>query len=309
MNIQNIKEKTGIAVRKVGFQLRKASPDIFMFLGIGGILGGTVLACIATLKAKDQIEESKNDIQAIHDIYEDPLVLGEYTKEDHDHDVAVTYLKMAGKVFGLYAPAIGVHILSITGVLASRHIMRERNLGLAAAFATVTQGFKDYRDGVTAKYGKDVDDQIRNHTETQIVEETILDENGKPKKVKKKVDVSSIKNGSSYSKFFTEGCNGWIDDPEYNLTFLLMQQDQATRKLRAEGFLFLNDVYDMLGIPKTREGQIVGWLYTKGNPAGDNYVDFGVYRTNRYNNIDSVNGLESTFILNFNVDGPILDLI
>ena len=311
MNIQNIKEKAGIALAKVGFQLRKASPDILMFLGIGGILGGTVLACVATLKAKDQIDESKKVVEDIHAAYADPKLQDQYTKEDHDHDVAVTYLKMAGKVFGLYAPAIGIHILSITGVLASRHIMRERNLGLAAAFATVTQGFKDYRDGVTAKYGKDVDQQIRNNTETVTVEETVLDENGKPKKTKKKVDVSNIKNGSSYSKFFTEGCNGYTDDAEYNEKFLILQQDHATHKLRAQGFLFLNDVYDMLGIPRTREGQIVGWVYTKNNPDGDNYVDFGIYRTAKgdTNNINAINWKEPTFILDFNVDGPILDLI
>ena len=308
MNIQNFKEKAGIALAKVGFQLRKASPDILMFLGIGGILGGTVLACVATLKAKDQIDESKKVVEDIHAVYADPKLQGQYSKEDHDHDVAVTYLKMAGKVFGLYAPAIGVHILSITGVLASRHIMRERNLGLAAAFATVTQGFKDYRDGVTAKYGKDVDDQIRNHTETRVVEETVLDENGKPKKVKKKVEVSSIKNGSPYAKFFTEGCNGWTDDPEYNMHFLILQQDHATHKLRAEGFLFLNDVYDMLGIPRTREGQFVGWIYKKDDPNWNTYVDFGIYRTNRENNTNFVNGIEPTILLDFNVGGPIIDL-
>jgi hypothetical protein len=262
MNIQNIKEKVGLTLTKAGFQLKKASPDICMFLGIGGVIGGTVLACVATLKAKDEIDKHKETLETIHTAYAEPKLDGKYSKEDHDHDVAVTYLKTAGKVFGLYAPAIGLHVLSITGILASRHIMRERNLGLAAAFATVSQGFKEYREGVTAKYGKDVDQEIRNRTETKTYEETVLDENGKPKKVKKKVDVSHI-NGSSYSKFFTEGCNGYCDDAEYNLKFLLLQQDHATHKLRAQGFLFLNDVYDMLGIPRTREGQVVGWIYTK----------------------------------------------
>jgi hypothetical protein len=88
-----------------------------------------------------------------------------------------------------------------------------------------------------------------------------------------------------------------------------MQQGQATDKLRAEGYLFLNDVYEMLGIPRTREGQIVGWVYKKDNPVGDNYVDFGIFRTNRENNTNFVNGYEPTIILDFNVDGPILDLI
>ena len=65
----------------------------------------------------------------------------------------------------------------------------------------------------------------------------------------------------------------------------------------------------MLGIPRTREGQLVGWVYKKGNPNGDNFVDFGIFSSNRPNSVNFVNGYEPTIILDFNVDGPILDLI
>ena len=309
MEFQALKEKIATGLVKVGFQLKKASPDIFMFLGIGGVIGATILACSATLEVKEEVEKQKKVIDDIKKASEDESLKEYYTKKDRNHDLTVTYLKTAGKVFGLYAPAIGLHVLSITGILASRHIMRERNLGLATAFATVSQGFKDYRDAVKNKFGKEVDEQLRNHTETRTIEETIIDENGKPKKVKKKIEVSDLKTGSSYARFFAEGCNGWTDDPEVNMHFLILQQDHATKKLRAQGFLFLNEVYDMLGIQRSREGQIVGWSFTKDNPNGDNYVDFGIYRTNRENNVNFVNGYEPTILLDFNVDGPIIDLI
>ena len=306
-NMQNIAAKNGETFRKLAIQLQKASPDIFMVLGIGGLIGGTVLACIATINAKEKIEESQKTVEILDHTFD--VLKGNYSKEDHDHDVLVVNAKTVGEVAMMYAPAVGLHILSISAILASHNIMKERNLGLVAALATVSQGFQDYRKGVTEKYGKEVDDQIRNHTETKTFEETTIDENGKTKKVKKKVDVSTLPFGSPYAKFFDAGCNGWCDDPEYNKAFLIMQQGQATDKLRAEGYLFLNDVYEMLGIPRTREGQIVGWIYRKDIPTPNDYVDFGIFKTNRENNVNFVNGYEPTIILDFNVYGPIIDLI
>lgn len=63
----------------------------------------------------------------------------------------------------------------------------------------------------------------------------------------------------------------------------------------------------MLGIRKTKMSQIVGWIYDpEGNPNGDNFVDFGVMVTHR-NTEDG--GYEDAILMNFNVDGPILDRI
>ena len=90
---------------------------------------------------------------------------------------------------------------------------------------------------------------------------------------------------------------------------MLQQQNYANEKLTAQGYLFLNDVYDMFGIPRTKAGQIVGWIYDEKHPEGDNYVDFGIYDMNRESCRNFVNGYERTILLDFNVDGPILDLI
>ena len=88
-----------------------------------------------------------------------------------------------------------------------------------------------------------------------------------------------------------------------------MTQEFANEKLRLKGHLFLNDVYDMLDIPRTKAGQIVGWVYDEKNPVGDNYVDFGIYELYSDANRRFVNGLEPVILLDFNVDGNILDLI
>ena len=93
--------------------------------------------------------------------------------------------------------------------------------------------------------------------------------------------------------------------------FLKSEQNYANDRLKARGYLFLNEVYERLGIPPTKAGQIVGWVYDPNNPNhnGDNYVDFGLYNIHKEKTRDFVNGYEEVILLDFNVDGPILDRI
>lgn len=111
---------------------------------------------------------------------------------------------------------------------------------------------------------------------------------------------------SDYARFFDEICAPWTNDPEYNLMFLRQQEIYATDLLKTKGYLFLNDVYDMLGIPRSKAGQVIGWIYDEKNPHGDNYVDFGLY--NKANK-DFINGHSKSVLLDFNVDGLILDKV
>lgn len=109
---------------------------------------------------------------------------------------------------------------------------------------------------------------------------------------------------SIYAKVFDERNPHWLPDSEYNLTYLTMQQQYATQKLKNEGHIFLNEVYEMIGLPKTKAGQVVGWLYDEKNPTGDNFVDFDIYSIR---NADFINGYKNSVLLDFNVDGVILD--
>ena len=130
---------------------------------------------------------------------------------------------------------------------------------------------------------------------------------GSEKKVKETVNIIGSE-PSDYARMYDDGCNGWSKDPEKNLYFLRRQQDYANEILKAQGYLFLNEVYDMLGLPRTKAGQCVGWIYDEKHPNGDNCVDFGMYNGNKKSN-DFVNGYEKTILLDFNVDGNILDMI
>ena len=114
---------------------------------------------------------------------------------------------------------------------------------------------------------------------------------------------------SPYARYFDEESAAWTEDPESNKFFLLRTQNYANEKLRARGYLFLNEVYEMLGMPRTRAGQVVGWVYDPKNPIGDNYVDFGMLNIYSEPARNFMNGLEKSIWLDFNVDGDILNYL
>ena len=87
----------------------------------------------------------------------------------------------------------------------------------------------------------------------------------KTKKVKKEVKVVDDNNFGPYSRFFDESCYEWDKNPEYNLTFLTQMENQMNNQLRAKGHLYLNEVYDALGMERSKAGQVVGWLYDPNN--------------------------------------------
>lgn len=298
------------SAHRMAFKLQKHSPEILVVAGVIGAVASAVMACKATTKLSDILDDSRDRIDSIHDVIENPdKVNEEYTQDDGNKDLAIVYTQTALKVAKVYAPAVILGGLSITAILTSNNILRKRNIALAAAYTAVDKSFKEYRGRVVERFGKELDKELRYNIKAKEVEEIVTDEKGNEKTVKKTVDVVDPNAISEFAKFFDDGCIGWTKDPELNMIFLRQQEAAATKRLEDRGHLFLNEVYDMLGIPHTRAGQIVGWIYDKKNPIGDNYVDFGIYDTSKEANRNFVNGYERTILLDFNVDGNILDLM
>lgn len=297
------------SLHKAGFKFKKHSPEILVVAGVVGVVGSAVMACRATTKLSGVLEESKEQLDQIHEYVETEGFSEKYTEEDSKKDLAIMYAKSALNVTKLYAPAVAVGAVSIAAILGGHNILRKRNIALAAAYTTIDKSFKDYRGRVVERFGKELDRELKYNIKAKEVEETVVDENGKEKTVKKTVNVVDPSTYSDYARFFDDGCTGWEKDAEFNLMFLRRQQDYANELLQSKGHLFLNEVYDMLGIPRTKAGQVVGWIYDEKNPIGDNVVDFGIYNVHNEKARDFVNGYERTILLDFNVDGNILDLL
>lgn len=310
MNKNELALTVSRGIHKFGFKLKQHSPEILVVSGVVGVVTSAVMACKATTKLSEITKPAKEDIEAIHHGFEHPETLKEeYTEKDRNKDLTIVYAQTSIKIAKLYGPAIVLGAVSITSILAGNNILRKRNVALTAAYAAVDKGFKEYRGRVIERFGEELDRELRYNIKAREIEETVVDENGEPHTVKKTVQVASPGKYSVYARCYDDGCSGWTKDPETNLMFLRCQQDWLNELLRSRGHVFLNEVYDALGIPRTKAGCVVGWVYDEKNPKGDNYIDFGIYDLYKEENRNFVNGFERTIWLDFNVDGVIADLI
>ena len=293
MKLGIIKTFTKVAGR-TGLKLQKHSPEILMAAGIAGIIVSTVIACRATTKLDEVMEEHED---AIDDIKRDAGLL----ENDYRKELAKVYVTTGLKIAKLYGPAVTLQIASIGCILGSHGIMKKRNVALMAAYKAVEQSFNDYRQRVIEEFGEEKDYDLKHGIQHEKVK---VDEDGK--KVTKTLNKADPNTISQYARFFDAASKEWQGIPEYDLMFLKSQQNYMNDLLHARGHVFLNEVYDALGLERSRAGAVVGWILTKD---GDNYVDFGIFDEDRPRTRAFVNGTEENVLLDFNVDGVIYDLI
>ncbi len=96
--------------------------------------------------------------------------------------------------------------------------------------------------------------------------------------------------GATTKVFDSTTSTHWDKDEELNRLFLQLQERYAHHRLHAQGFLFLNDVLEPLGLKKTTYGQLNGWIFDENG-----YIDFGIKGLTNF----------SSVLLKFNVDGEI----
>lgn len=294
-----MKSVNGVTSKAV-MKLKKHSPEILVVAGIAGTVVSAVLACKATTKVAEILDETKGTLDTIHEGMETGAINGqEYTTEDGKKDTVVVYAQTGMKLAKLYGPAIILGTLSITSILASNNILRKRNVALGAAYAAIDKSFKEYRGRVIERFGEQVDTELKYGIKAKKFEEIEVDpETGKEKKVKKTVMVADPNLQSDYAVYFDSKSRNYETNPDYNRMFLKAQQAFANDKLQTRGHLFLNEVLDDLDLPRTPAGQIVGW--TKDSPDG--YVNFRIVEVER----ETEDGRhEPALLLDFNVEGNI----
>lgn len=269
---------------------QKNAPTLLLGAGVVGMIGSTVLACRATMKLEERLDRHRADLAVTKS--------EDYPPEERQKDVALIHARTLGTIARDYAPAIIVGAASIVMLTKSHGILMRRNAALTAAYVAVDEAFRRYRGRVREKYGEEEDrDLLYSHEEVQV-----LNPKGKLEIVKR-ADPDAP---SMYARFFDETATAWSRDPEVNLAFLRSQQQWVNNLLKARGHVFLNEVYDELGLLRSTAGQAVGWVISDD---GDNYIDFGISDNNSDRVRDFVNGREGSVLLDFNVDGIIYDKI
>lgn len=277
-------------LKTLQLKAKKNAPRLKIYAGGAGTMAAGIWACYETTKLPATLDEIKADIDAVKST--------DYTSKD----LTLAYIKGAGKVGRLYSGPIAAEAASLGLIFSGEHDWCKREAQAAAACATYSTILKNYRKNVVEELGEEADRRFRyGLKEEEIVEK---DENGK--NVKHKEVTADIDTHSDFARFFDESCGNWDKDSEYNIMFLNGVQSWATNKLRADGYLFLNDVYKALGMQPSYAGNYVGWIYDDKNPVGDNQVLFNIYDYKNEAKRNFVNGYTNVVLVDFNIDGDLL---
>ncbi len=308
---------------KTAFFVKKNSPTILVITGIVTGIGCVVTACRASMKLSPIVEETKKGLEDIRKCADNPEFKEVYSEQDKKRDTTIVYAGAIKEIAKLYSIPAGLGILSVVSILASHHMLHKRNAAITAAYIALDDGYKKYRARVINRFGDEVERRIRYGLKAQEIEEEIIDENGNKMTVKKTVEVPDDSDPavvitddgvftvdgtiepSPYARYLDMSSEYWDKNNEYNLKLLRDTEDHFNKILRYKRHVFLNEVYDKLGIPRSREGQAVGWIYDP-DMDGMKQIDFGIYDIHKPDNRDFVNGWTREILLDFKVR-PILD--
>lgn len=307
MKLNDISNAAKTAVNKAKFKGKQYSPEILLVTGIvTGVAAVAVAVYQSITKTPEVIDETKDTLEKIHEASD--AAVEEYSKEDRKKDLIIVYTKTSMKFFKIYAPAIILEAVSITSILASNNIIRSRSAAIASAYAAVDRTFKDYRNRVIEELGEEADNRFRYNIKAKTVDRIEVNEDGEAVTKRETINVAEIGKADLYSVWFDEDCYQWDKDPVRGAAQLRSAEKTANDLFRAKGYLFYNEVREILGLPKTQEGQVVGWIDDPTDPNRDCYISFGIQdKLHREANTDFLNGWEPYCLLTFNCDGPIIN--
>lgn len=299
----DVKNKVTRTIGKAKLGLIKHSPEILLVTGIISGTAALVFAVKETLKAEEVLDNHTKKMEEIAGALHLAEVSKEdvdYTEEDAKKDKVKAYLQTGCEFIKLYAPTIIFSGLSLTCILTSHGIMRKRNVALAATLATVRKAYDEYRERVIRDLGPEMNNHFLYDTIEKGQEIEVTDEKGKKKTKVEKYSVPTVTN--AYSRFFDESNPNWEKDGAANYRFVRGQMIYLQGKLISNKYLFLNDVYETLGLPITVAGQSAGWIYDFDN-AENTLIGFEGFDINEVNNSPAVrafmNGYERNCLLNF----------
>lgn len=292
-----VPKKLSQTIGRQTLKLKKNSPAILMVAGGVGFAATVVTASMATLKAQEVVQRHKDNSEIAKDLFESNHK--DYSKDDYNKDQFYIWCRTAVALGKLYAPSVLLGVATVTCFTSSYKIMNKRNLGLAAAYSGLEKAYEEYRERVAEELGDEREEEIR----LGMRERETVNEDGEKTTEKTVTD----KLPSQYARFFDESNRNYQNDPALNRMFLSCQQNYANDLLINRQHLFLNEVYDMLGMKRTQAGSVTGWVIS--DDGTDNFVDFGIFDSNNLEKRMFVNGDEKNILLDFNVNGVIYDRI
>lgn len=333
MNKLGLISVMGPKINNLGFLVQQNAPQIMTTVGSIGVLGGSIYACKKTLDWAPyyamflrDTDETRIDLETARakDIEGVETEVKIKDIEEYRKIAIKRFIKDSILTFGIPASIV---LGSLGLLVGSNIIMQRRNASLVAAYTLVDKAFKSYRSRVKEEFGEDVDRYLR-FRKARSEKMIISGEDGKAVNFSEdetsdlETETCDSHEGnkwhlSEYARWFDSKSCQWKHDPNFNEYFLASQERYANDLLNARGHCFLNEVYDMLGLERSKAGAVVGWIKRGG---GDGFVDFGIYNPKNIdasctsptitNDGDLAYTVDSdAILLDFNVDGIVYNKI
>lgn len=265
-------------------KVKAKSPTLLVVGGIVGFGVTTVLAVKATRNAEPVIDQHKKD----------RINLGtKASNQHHGRDLSRLYVGTGISLAKVYGPTLVVGAISTAAVLSGHNILQKRHVATMAAYSGLAEQFSGYRARVAKTLGAEAEKEIFSgaHGEWQ--------DDPAHKGEQKRVMVYDRTDGDFLRPWMEEPNVEWTRDPTSNFLMLRGLQTMMNHRLEVYGHVFLQDVRDKLGLPRTPEAVVTGWIK---DGDGDGYIDFGILTSNDPNTIAFLNGEVNSIQLEFNVD-------
>lgn len=301
-------------VSKGIYILKDHAPEILAVTGSVASVGAIVCAIKETPKATQIMDEHKKNIENVHAVIKsaDESEDIEYSSDDEKKDLFIIYSKTGLNLVKNYWPMLLLEGISIACTLSGAYTSRKRYSSLLTTAVAMEAIHKKYRENVVERFGEETDNELRHGIKTKAKEYVIKDKNGKEIKVKEVCrEKSKYDTHDDITRIFDEinAAGTYSRDAYANRSFILGVEQWANNLLVTRGWVYLNEVYEKLGLPQSRAGHNLGWVY-KDHSTDDvskhhNRVVISFVGYDGNSAKDFENGLEPSVILDFNVDGYI----
>ena len=318
MNLPVIFSKIGALAKNAaagsGLFMKAHAPEILVGSGITGFVVTVVSACKATTKAHDILEAKEEALSDNDQALSENLI----SEDDHKDNARQINRNTRRMLVKAYMPTATGLAVSVIIVLGGYKMINGRLVKTAAAYKILEDGFGRYRENVRDEFGEEADWRMLNGIRPERLEaaekerEANREIEADKKRGKKNAGKRKDTYQEVYSKFFDEYSDRWRRSwtPYEVWQYLEQKQREANDMLRIRKHIFLNEVYDLLGLDRTPEGAVVGWILTKNNPNSN--VDFGLKsmpEEARRKFLSAERNEDIKIWLHFNPDGLIYNMI
>lgn len=137
-----------------------------------------------------------------------------------------------------YIPAVITGAATIACIFGANVLSKHQQAALMSAYALLDSSYKEYKEKVNELYGEDADGKVR-----EEIAKDNYESNPYP------LEDNTLLFYDEYSKEYFESTMEDVLRAEYLLN----------RNLSYDSYALLNEFYDLLGLPQTRFGDILGW--------------------------------------------------